>query len=57
MGSYDPQSARLAVSGRVAKLTKSHRLMTLWKLYVYDPIFEGLAQDLQDVATALRQFI
>jgi hypothetical protein len=57
MGSYDPQSARLAVSGRVAKLTKSHRLMTLWKLYLYETLLEGLAQDLQDVAAARRQLI
>jgi len=31
--------------------------MTLWRLYLYETLLEGLAQPLEPVATALRPFI
>jgi hypothetical protein len=57
MGSYDTQPARFTVSSRLAKSSKSLRYMTLWRLYLYKTLLEGLAQDLQDVAAARRPFI
>jgi hypothetical protein len=57
MGSYSTRPKRLAVNSRTAKLTKSLKFMTLWRLYSYDTLLERLAQDLQDVAVELRQFI
>jgi hypothetical protein len=57
MGGYDPRPERLAVSSRFAKLRKSLRFKTLWRLYVDESLLEGLAQHLQDVAAELRQFI
>jgi hypothetical protein len=57
MGSYDTRPAPLTVSSQLAKLTKSQRFMTLWRLYVYDTLLKRLTQDLQDMAAALRQLI
>ena len=57
IGGYWTRPARLPVNSRLAKPTKSERLRMLWRLYSYDNLLEGLAQDLQDVAAALRQFI
>ncbi len=45
------------VSSLMAKLTKSLRFRTLWRLYVWDTILQRLAQDLEDMPPALRQFI
>jgi hypothetical protein len=47
----------LAVTSRFAKLRKSLGFMTLWRLYLYETLLEGLAQDLQDMAAELRQLI
>jgi hypothetical protein len=42
---------------RFTRAMRVPRSRTPARLYVYDPIFEGLAQDLQDVAAELRPFI
>jgi hypothetical protein len=47
----------LTVSSRLAKLRKSIKIMTLWRLYSYETLLEGLAQDFQDVAAELGEFI
>jgi hypothetical protein len=57
MGGYGTRPDGLAVSSRLANLIKSQRFMTLWRLSVNETLLEGLAQDLQDVAAELRQFI
>jgi hypothetical protein len=57
MGGYGTRPNRASVSSRLAKLPKSQTLMTLWRLYSYDTLLEGLAPDLQDVAAELRQLI
>jgi hypothetical protein len=57
MGSCRPRLEWLAVSSRLAKLTKSQRFMTLWRLYVHDTILERLAQDLEHMTAELGQFI
>jgi hypothetical protein len=57
MGSYDTRPARLTVSSRLAKLSKSRRFMTCGRLYFCETLLEGLAQHLQDMAAALRQLI
>jgi hypothetical protein len=51
------QPEPLSVNSLRAKLKKSLELRKLWRLYVYETLLEGLAQDLQDVAAELRQFI
>jgi hypothetical protein len=53
----EAQPEGLSVQSLRAKVTKSLKLRTLWRLYLYDTILEGLAQDLQDVAAELRQFV
>ena len=53
MGGYWTRAEWLAVNSRLAKLTKSQRFMTLWRLYSCDTLLEGLAQDLQDMAAEL----
>ena len=40
-----------------AKSTKLLEFVMLWRLYLYETLLEGLAQDLQDVVFELRQFI
>jgi hypothetical protein len=57
MGGYDTWPARLAASSLRAKFKKSLELRTLWRLYSYDTLLEGLAQHLQDVAPELRPFV
>jgi hypothetical protein len=57
IGGYWTRPARPPVNSRLAKPTKSERLRMLWRLYLYDTLLEGLAQDLQDVAAALRQLL
>jgi hypothetical protein len=47
----------LAVNSRLAKLTTSHRFMTLWRLYVYETLLQRLAQHFEHVAAELRQFV
>jgi hypothetical protein len=49
LGGYLARAERLAISSRLAKLTKSLRVMTLWRLYVYETLLERRGQDLQDV--------
>jgi hypothetical protein len=57
MGGYWTRAEWLVVTSRFAKLRKSLRVMTLWRLYAYETLLEGLAQHLQDMAAKLRQFI
>jgi hypothetical protein len=57
MGSYRLRPDRLSVSSRLAKLTKSQRLMTLWRLSLCETLLNRLTQDLEHVAAELRQFI
>jgi hypothetical protein len=57
MGSYGTRPARLAVNSRLARLIKSQRLRTLWRLYSCDTLREGLAQHLEHVAPERRQLI
>jgi hypothetical protein len=57
MSGYGPRPARLAVSSRMAKSTKSPRVRTLWRLYLCDALLKRLAQDLEDVTPALRACI
>ncbi len=57
MGSYRPRPEWLAVSSLRAKLAKSLKLRTLWRLYLHDTLRKRLAQDLEDVAAALRPCI
>jgi hypothetical protein len=57
LGSYWTRAEWLAGYSRLAKFTKSQRVMTLWRLYVCDTLLERLAQDLQRVAAEFRQFI
>jgi hypothetical protein len=52
-----PWFTRLMVSSLRANPWKSERLRTLWRWYLYETLLEGLAQDLQDMAAELRQFI
>jgi hypothetical protein len=54
MGRYNPRPVRLAVSSRFAKLSKSLRVMTLWRLSVDETLLERWPPDLQDVAAARR---
>jgi hypothetical protein len=53
----EAQPEGLSVRSLRAKHKKSLALRMLWKLYLYETLLEGLAQDLQDVAAARRQFI
>jgi hypothetical protein len=48
---------RLALSSRLANPIKSEGFMTLWRLYLYETLLEGLAEDFQDVAAKLRELI
>jgi hypothetical protein len=57
MGGYWTRVEWLAVNRRLAKLTKSQSLMTLWRLSLYETVLEGPAQHLKHVATARRQLI
>jgi hypothetical protein len=57
MGGYWTRPERLTVSSRVAKSAISLRLKMLWRLYLCDALLERLAQDLEDVAAALRPCI
>ena len=57
MGGYWTRVEWLAVSSRWAKLATSHRFMTCGRVYRYDTLLEGLAQDLQHVAPELGPFV
>jgi hypothetical protein len=57
MGGYWMGAKRLSVRSRWAKPKKSLKEMTLWRLYLYDTLIEGLAQHLEEVAAELRPFI
>jgi hypothetical protein len=57
VGGYRALSESLPAITRRANSTKVLSSRTTARLYVCDTILEGLAQDLQDVAAALRQFI
>jgi hypothetical protein len=48
---------RLAISSRLAKLIKSQRFMTLWRLYVYETLLERLPQHFEHIASELDEFI
>jgi hypothetical protein len=47
----------LAVIIRTAKSAKAERFMALWRLYLYDTLLKRLAQDVEDMASELGQFI
>jgi hypothetical protein len=47
----------LKLSRRTAEVLRRLRFRTPAKLYSCETLLEGLVQDLQDVAAALRQFI
>jgi hypothetical protein len=53
MGSYWTWPELLMVSSLMAKLTKSLRFRTLWRLYSDETLLERLAQDLEDMAAEL----
>jgi hypothetical protein len=53
----EAQPERLSVRSLRAKHKKSLALRMLWKLYVYETLLQGLAQNLQHMAAALRQLI
>jgi hypothetical protein len=53
----ESQPERLSVGSLRAKVKKTLEFITLWRLYSYATLLERLAQDLQDVAAELRQFI
>jgi hypothetical protein len=57
MGGSWTRPERLMVSSPMAKSAISRRLKTLWRLYACDTLLERLAQDVEDVAAELRQFI
>jgi hypothetical protein len=57
MGSYRPLPEPPMFVSRAAKVAKTLKLRTLAKLYVYETLLEGLAQDFQDVAAKLRELI
>jgi hypothetical protein len=54
---YWPQTEPLTLSSRAAQVARRLRSSTPAKLYVYETILERLAQDLQDMAAELGQFI
>src|SRR5262245_52000177 len=57
MGGYYPLPRSLTAIHRPAHSTRVLRSRTCGRLYAYDALLERLAQDLQDVATELRQLI
>jgi hypothetical protein len=66
LSSEKPQPPRGAACAPVAVCTRAAssvrtasavRSKTLWRLYLCEALLEGLAQHLQDVASALREFI
>jgi hypothetical protein len=56
-GCDDSQAERRSVHSLRAKVKKSLEWRTLWRLYSYETLLEGLAQDFQDVAAELQQLI
>ena len=57
VGSYGTQAEPLEVMSRAANAAKAWRSRTPARLYVYDTLLERLAQDLEDMAAELGQFI
>jgi hypothetical protein len=57
VGSYGIRPERLALSSLRAKLSKSFRFMTLWRLYSDDTLLQRLAQDLEHMAAARRRLV
>jgi hypothetical protein len=57
VGGYRALLACFPASIRLANAANVWRSMTCGRLYSYDTLLERLAQDLQDVAAALRLFI
>jgi hypothetical protein len=57
MGGYWTRTEVLTVNSRLAKQAKSPKFMTLARLYSYDTLLEGLAEDFQNVAAKLRELI
>jgi hypothetical protein len=59
VGSYGTQAEPLEVMSRAANAAKAWRSRTpaRLRLYVYDTLLERLAQDLEDMAAELGQFI
>lgn len=55
MGSYWARPEWLAVSSRFANLTKSQRFMTLWRLYSYETLLEGVMENFQNVPFGIRE--
>jgi hypothetical protein len=55
--SYAARAERLAVSSRMAKSAASLRLKARWRLYRCDTPLKRLAQDLEDMAVELGEFI
>jgi hypothetical protein len=57
MGRYDTRPELLAVSSRLAKPIISLKFRMLWRLYLYDPLLQRLAQDLEAMSFELGEFI
>src|SRR5688500_13063900 len=57
MGGYRSLPKPLAVSSRLAMLTKSHRFMTCGRLSVENTILERLAQHFEHMPLALGELI
>jgi len=57
MGGYWTPTEGLTASSLKAKLSKSLRLKTLWRLYVYETLLERLAQDREHMTAKLGPFI
>jgi hypothetical protein len=54
---YCTRPDSLTLSSRIAKVLRRLRFSTPAKLYIYDTLLERLAQDLEDMAAELGQFI
>jgi hypothetical protein len=57
MDSYRPLPEPSKFVSHAAKAAKTLTLRTPAELYIYETLIERLAQDLQDMAAALRPFI
>jgi hypothetical protein len=57
MGSYRPLPELSKFVSRAAKAAKTLKLRTPAKLYIDETLLERLAQDLQNMAAELGQFI
>jgi hypothetical protein len=57
MGSYRPLPEPPTFVSRAAKVAKTLKLRTPAKLYIDETLLERLAQDVQDMARALRELV